>query len=63
MCLMKKGQDEEEGGKTKLRWRVTLPVKCFIIIIIIVILPVSMTTSALTGRAYGAALPAGGNNV
>lgn len=60
---MKKGQDEEEGEKTKLRWRVTLPVKCFIIIIIIVILPVSMTTRALTGRAYGAALPAGGNNV
>lgn len=26
-------------------------------------LPVSMTTAALTGRAYGAALPAGGNNV
>ena len=26
-------------------------------------LPVSMTTAALTGRAYGAPLPAGGNNV
>lgn len=68
--LMKKEGDEEEekqemgwggGSKTQMESDTSSGIRDAHFIF--QRLPVSMTTAALTGRAYGAALPAGGNNV
>ena len=62
LLVKKRGWVEEAGKKKELRWRVTLPQES-VVLILFWCLPVSMTTAALTGRAYGAALPGGRNNV
>lgn len=66
--MKKEGDEEEEkqemggmGGKTQMESDTSSGIRDAHFIF--QRLPVSMTTAALTGRAYGAALPAGGNNV